>query len=313
MARRELLQEAAEWLVRLQSEEKSAALAAEFERWRGRSPDHAAAWRSAESVLQSFRQLPGGIGRQTLSRIRGEGRRRLLRGLGAVALAAPGAWLLCRQRPWDAWQADYRTAVGERQTVHLADGSHLTLNTASAVDVRFSDRERRLRLVAGEVLIATARDPLPLARPFVVQTGEGELRPLGTRFSVRQLSGATRLAVYEGAVEIAAGGGRQVLHAGEQAVFDARRTGATQPASDSDTLWREGMLVARNMRLADWVEEIGRYRPGVLRCHPAVAELRVSGAFPLDDTDASLDALVRTRPLALRSATRYWVSLEPPG
>lgn len=310
MPRNELLKEAADWLVRLQSEEKSPALAAEFERWRGRSPEHAAAWRSAESVLQSFRQLPGGIGRQALSRIRGNGRRRFLRGLGALGLAAPGAWLLWRHRPWDAWQADYRTAVGERQTVHLADGSRLTLNTASAVDVLFGDRERRLRLVAGEVLIATAGDP----RPFVVQTGEGELRPIGTRFSVRQLPDATRLAVYAGAVEIAAGNGaRQVLHAGEQAVFDARRIGAAQPADDSDTLWREGMLVARDMRLADWVEEIARYRPGVLRCHPAVAELRVSGAFPLDDTDASLDALVRTRPLALRSTTRYWVSLEPRG
>lgn len=71
------------------------------------------------------------------------------------------------------------------------------------------------------------------------------------------------------------------------------------------------MLAARDMPLADLIAELARHRPGVLRCHPAVAALRVSGVFPLRDTDASLDLLIQTRPLALRNRTRYWVSVEP--
>ena len=71
------------------------------------------------------------------------------------------------------------------------------------------------------------------------------------------------------------------------------------------------MMVARNMRLADLLAELGRYRPGVLRCHDDVAGLSVSGAFPLQDTDASLRLLQDTLPIRVSSLTRYWVAIEP--
>lgn len=305
-----LLEEAADWLVRLQSGDDDPAMNAEFERWRRCSPAHAAAWQRAEAVLQEFRRVPAGIGRQTLGKLRDEGRRRALRALGIIAVAAPAGWLLWRQQAWLAWQADFRTATGEQKTLHLADGTRLTLNTASAVAVVFDGQARQLRLLKGEIMLTTAADP----RPFLVQTAEGTLQPLGTQFSVRQQAESTQLAVFDGRVRIATRGGREhVLEAGQQSVFDALAIGEPRPLAASDALWTEGMLVARNMRLADWAAEVSRYRPGLLRCHPALAELRVSGAFPLTDTDASLDLLLRTRPLSMRRLTRYWVSLEPRG
>ncbi|MET0609860.1 MAG: iron dicitrate transport regulator FecR, partial [Pseudomonas caspiana] len=57
--------------------------------------------------------------------------------------------------------------------------------------------------------------------------------------------------------------------------------------------------------------ELGRYRPGMLRCHSAVAELKVSGAFSLRDTDASLRLLNDTLPISVSNMTRYWVTVEP--
>jgi transmembrane sensor len=71
------------------------------------------------------------------------------------------------------------------------------------------------------------------------------------------------------------------------------------------------MLLARNMRLADVVAEMSRYRSGVLRCDPAVAELRVSGAVSLADTDAGLALLARSLPLRIEQASRYWVTVAP--
>lgn len=307
-----LLGEAADWLVRFQSGENDAALRAEFEQWRRRSPAHGAAWQRAESVLHSFQQVPAALGRRTLAGLPKPGRRRALHALGLFAVGAPAALLLWRHSPWATWQADLHTATGQQQTLTLADGTRLTLNTASAVDIVFDERERRLHLVKGEVLITTASDPAPLPRPFIVHTAQGRLRPIGTRFSVRQLPDATQLAVFEGAVEITTDGGEQhTLQAGEQTTFQGGGIAPTSIANPSDALWADGMLVARNMRLTDWVAEMSRYRPGLLRCHPAVAELRVSGAFPLNDTDASLDLLLKTRPLAMHSVTRYWVTLEP--
>ena len=55
----------------------------------------------------------------------------------------------------------------------------------------------------------------------------------------------------------------------------------------------------------------GRYRPGLLRCDPAVAPLRVSGAFQLHDTDAVLAALPATLPVSVRYRTSYWVTIGP--
>ncbi|WP_193385242.1 FecR family protein, partial [Rubrivivax gelatinosus] len=106
----------------------------------------------------------------------------------------------------------------------LADGTRLALNSGSAVDLRYGATERRLVLRRGEILVETAPDPS--RRPFVVQTGAGELRPLGTRFRVRDRGEEFELAVYEGAVEVRpATGAARVLAAGEQARFDAAGVG----------------------------------------------------------------------------------------
>ncbi|MNX84677.1 fec operon regulator FecR [compost metagenome] len=75
--------------------------------------------------------------------------------------------------------------------------------------------------------------------------------------------------------------------------------------------WDKGMLLANNMRLDELLGELSRYRSGVLRCHPDVAALRVSGAFSLRDTDASLRLLSDTLPLNISRMTRYWLSVEP--
>ncbi|MNE77579.1 fec operon regulator FecR [compost metagenome] len=140
----------------------------------------------------------------------------------------------------------------------------------------------------------------------------GQAIALGTRFSVRLDGPLTRVAVLEGAVAArplhAAG---LLLKAGERSAFDANQVLPAAPLESGDLAWEHGMLLARDMRLADLLQELGRYRPGVLRCHPAVRELKVSGAFPLTDTDASLRLLGDTLPVAIQGLTRYWVTVEP--
>jgi transmembrane sensor len=71
-----------------------------------------------------------------------------------------------------------------------------------------------------------------------------------------------------------------------------------------------GALVADEMRLADFLAELGRYRRGVLRCDPALADLRFSGVFPLNDTAAILAMLPQSLPVRVRTFSPYWVHLE---
>lgn len=307
-----LLGEAADWLIRFQCGDDGPATRASFERWRRQSPSHAAAWERAEAVLDTFGQVPPALGNATMQKLERPARRQALRALGGLLVAVPAGWLAWRHLPWQNWSADLRTATGEQKTMTLADGTRLVLNTASAVDIVFNGHERRVRLLAGEILITTGADPSPTHRPFIVQTAQGSAHALGTRFLVRLGPDSTRVAVYEGAVAIKplAGDGPTLL-AGQQTDFRAGAAQPPRPADPSATLWEHGMLMAADMRLADLVTELGRYRGGVLRCSPAVAQLRVSGAFPIRDTDASLRLLEKTLPVRVGGLTRYWVSLEP--
>lgn len=76
--------------------------------------------------------------------------------------------------------------------------------------------------------------------------------------------------------------------------------------------WSQGVLFARNQRLADFAVELGRYRRGLLRCAPEVANLRITGAFQLHNTDAVLAALPDTLPVSVVYRTRWWVSIVAP-
>lgn len=312
----QILGEAADWLVQLQSgaatEEDQRAIAL----WRGRSAQHAQAWHRAEAIIGDFRAVPGSIASDTIKRIgrnKSIGRRQALNRIGLFLLAGPAIWLAQRELPWQEWMADQHTAIGEQKNLTLPDGTQMLINTGSSLNIAFNANERRIKLLTGEVLITTAKDPSPTYRPFIVQTRHGAARALGTRFSVRVEDQMSRLAVVEGAVEMQPVGGGQavIVKAGEQSAFGSVSAYPVQPLDRASMTWENGMMVATNMRLADLLTELGRYRPGVLRCHDSVADLRVSGAFSLRDTDASLRLLQQTMPINVSSLTRYWVAVEP--
>jgi len=70
------------------------------------------------------------------------------------------------------------------------------------------------------------------------------------------------------------------------------------------------MLVAAHMRLQDFLAELGRYRRGQLNCDPKVAELLISGTYPIDDSERILSLLEISLPVRVRRFTRYWVTVE---
>jgi len=312
---------AVQWLLRLQSAAPGASAEATrraLQEWRGRHPDHERAWQRIEAVNGRLRgmasPLASLVAHAALAPRRSTRRRAALKTLAIALFAGGSAWVAREEAPWREWLADERTGTGERRTVTLPDGTTAALNTRSAIDVRFTASERRVRLLAGEILVTTGRDEGAAARPFVLETAQGELRPLGTRFAVRQYADACRVQVYEGAVAVRRrdGAGREyVLRAGEQLRFTRGAVGDAAPADDADAAWADDMLVAGGMRLDEFLAELGRHRPGRVSCDPAVADLRVSGTYPLADTDRILAALRSTLPVEIRFLTRYWVTVGP--
>ena len=307
--------QAAEWLTTLMSGETTPAEKTAWHQWRQAHPDHERAWQHIESVSGGLRELDAQAGRQALLQAPVSRRRglQLLAWAGTIGLTG---WLGARSEYAPGFAraalADVSTGVGERRELTLPDGSRLHLNSGSAVNIRFSGTQRLLQLVQGEIFIATARETGLPYRPFLVATVHGHAQALGTRYSVRQASGHTMVAVEEGAVRLMPrlGDGSAVIHAGHSAGMDARRVLSTQAASPDTWAWRQGLLLADAMPLRDFLHELSRYRHGFLGCDDAVAGLRISGVFPLDDAQAVLLALPESLPVDIRLRTRYWVQVE---
>jgi transmembrane sensor len=299
--------EAAAWFARQRSGPLSDSDAAEFAAWLKAHPTHTAAWASYQRLwgqLETVRDDPKILAIREQARhsaARGRDWRRIRRfGLGAAAslLVAATAWWSIRIAQMElagtrlpTAARDASTEIGERSLLVLADGSKVTLNTASAVHADYTGRERRVTLVRGEAFFDVAKDP---NRPFVVSAGSRQVIAVGTAFDVRLQDREVKVTLVEGKVRVlrinepAAGATAQaqpaspvMLEPGSTLV--GRDDGADrleQLDTVRATSWRNGNLVFDGERLADVIAEMNRYsRQKLVIGNPALAERKVSGVF----------------------------------
>lgn len=309
-ARRQALRSASHWYAVLSGERVSPQQEARWQQWYEQDGDHQWAWQQVENLRSQMGSIPGNLASRTLNDTRLT-RRHVLKGV-LLLLGVGEGWLLWQSETGEGLRADYRTSTGAVSRQRLEDGTQLTLNTKSAVDVRFETQQRVVRLWFGEIAIATAKDPLQ--RPFRVLTRQGQLTALGTEFTVRQQAHTTWLAVQQHAVEVALADDptqKCIVRAGQCLQFSAETLGEITPLDDEQTSWTQGVLSFSDKPLGEIIATLSRYRNGVLRCDPGVAGLRLSGTFPLDNTDMVLSVIAKTLPVKIQSMTRYWVNIVP--
>jgi len=308
--------QAAQWLVELQADSATADTMQRWRDWREANPEHERAWQHIEGFRARLQDVPTPLARAALAAPGSPGRRRLVKALALAAFASGSALMLDEQRAWKRWTSDSRTGAGERLSRSLPDGTRVMLNAGTAIDIQFTATERALHLISGELLIVTAPDPTAgEPRPFLVRTGQGSIRALGTRFYVRDLDGRrdaeSLVAVFEGAVELTpASGAPALLRAGEQGVLRRHAAVATGSANEDMLAWTQGIIVAQDMPLPAFLGELARYRPGRVAWDEAVAHLKVTGTYPTADTDRVLEMLADTLPVTLSYLTRYWVTVR---
>ncbi|VVN11786.1 Protein FecR [Pseudomonas fluorescens] len=211
----------------------------EFLRWHAASEEHARAWRQLGMLDQRFSAAVGPA-RKALLQSRVSLRRRvgtLGGGLASVLLVA--ALVLQLDAPSLSpgyWLADQRTATGELRTLRLEDGTLLSLNTHSAVDIDFEGSQRVIVLHQGEISVETGHDDL---RPLLVRTDDGRLRPLGTRFLVKREAQGTRLEVLQSQVAAMPSNraDEQVLAAGQQVMMTANGLSQISPVAAGADAW----------------------------------------------------------------------------
>ncbi len=309
-----VLDAAINWQLCLDCGSGSAQERAEFERWHAASEEHARAWSQLGMLDQRF-AAAAGPARKALQQSRAGLRQRVRKlgsGLASLALVAGLLSWMNAHQSLGYWLADQRTATGETRSLRLDDGTLISLNTHSAVDIRFSAKERLIVLHDGEISIETGHKDND-SRPFVVVTDDGRMRALGTRFLVRLEDQGTRLSVLQSAVAAKPqeSGDEQVLHEGQQVLMSHDRLGRVDKLGVGADAWTRGMLVVDNVRLGDLVEELGRYRSGYLGVAPEVADLRITGSFPLNNTDLALQSLLPTLPVQVQQRTPWWVTVVP--
>ncbi|MCK3843518.1 DUF4880 domain-containing protein [Pseudomonas sp. 910_23] len=305
----QVAEQAVHWLLEMQQGALTPRQQAAWQQWLNAHSEHQRAWEQIQQVNQRLRGMPSPLAHAALNAPRSSSRRQALKLLLILGAGSAAAWSLRQQHILPPLSADYRSPIGQRRTVQLADGSQLQLNTGSAVDVHFDGRQRLVRLLEGEILLTSRAGDTPLR----VLTGQGLLSSQAARLNVRQFNDHTQLAVLAGQVEVMPNnysGLPLSVDAARQVNF-TRKGWDTPRATDANCgAWADGMLVAAHMRLEDFLNELGRYRRGQLNCDPQVANLLLSGSYPLDNSERILDLLEISLPVKVRRFTRYWVTVQ---
>lgn len=302
----EVFEEASGWYFRLQAEDVTSAEVDAFAAWLGQGNAQDEAWQEVQAMLGGLREPARVIRRAEQAAWRKPVRRWAY---AAAVLLAVG--LTVQHTPWlDRLRADYATGTGESRIIELADGSHLQLNTDSAVQIRMSAGERQIRLLRGEGFFDVTKDP---ARPFVVQSGDGWVKVVGTQFSVARRDGQTRVQVAQGKVEVCAGNGAPVyLEPGRAVEYEGQQLAEVHGFdSVNGFAWRQRQLVFRQQPLSEVVTELNRYWPGkTLVLGDTLRNRVVSGVFEIDKPEAVIKALEYTLNLHAEHYTPYLLVLR---
>ncbi len=314
------LDAAARWYSELQDPDVDLETWDAFRAWE-RDPDNAEAYRQIEASLAIVdRGLRAGRGAALPKPAR---RTRLrtaawLTGLAAALALAATVFALANAGASPP-PLTYATAVGEQRSVTLADGTVITLNTDTALDVAYSPRERHVTLQRGQALFEVEK----AKAPFIVAAGTSRTRALGTQFDIYAQPAGVAVTLLEGSVSVSTSPEQKSLFGFGKATHPADPKGRVLAPGDrleiagdgSQTVsrvepgaalqWRSGSVQFDDVTLADAVTELNRYSTTQIRVpNPDLAAERLSGTFPTGEPEAFVANIALFLPVRIeRSAS----------
>lgn len=313
----EVVAVAAQWFVRLQEADVSEQERAQCRQWRQADATHDLAWRRLETLWRNFDDLEGKAAEPAQAAMANlaaqkRGKRRVKRTLGA-AICCAGVAVLLSEVMHLHLLADHHNGLAQREIVTLADGSELTLDARTAVDVRYSSTERRIVLRDGQILAQVNHDRDN--RPFIIQTEQGTATALGTRYTVSLLGNKTQVSVIESNVRACTQSKLPPacadLKRGQSATLSADTVSRMETSGYSDPAsWAQGYLALDNQPLSRVLYVLKAYHMGVMWYDERKLEgIRVSGVIPIDDSGQALNILGRTLPIEVRQYMPWAVTI----
>ena len=320
--------EAAAWLVRLDSEERlSDEERKHMAEWMHRSPAHRERLLELATLWENLNALTElAVPLAPAARNRPARRWGPLVGISAATAAAVLVvfFALFRTPPITATNGLYSSAIGEQRTTVLADGSEITLNTNSQIRVDYGENRRDIRLIQGEALFVVAKDE---QRRFRVFAGGGRIEAVGTAFSVYLKDNVLDITVTEGEVALSTtaeasetentAGASALIPVATHTDLGTLRAGqvATLPRSDEASSstdivqlpasrsvqeqelrrrlsWTRGRLTFSDDPLEHVIDEISRYTTVKIEyADPDLRAMQMRGFFPVGETELMFDAL----------------------
>lgn len=200
-----------------------------------------------------------------------------------LAFVAGPVWQV-RPQPYSV-----ATARGERDSIALADGSRIFLNSGTKItldkgDIRFA------RLESGEALFEVRHDA---SDPFVVESGDVRLVDAGTAFNVIRDGASLDVAVSEGLVIVNPGRENVRLPAGRRAFVNGTdKIVVSDIAPDQIGGWRFGQLSFTDASLASVAAALERSLGARISVEPAIAARPFSGVVQISGNDAQAIASI---------------------
>ena len=290
------VREAADWFTRLNEPPIETEELEAFSAWKAK-PENRAAYERLEDINRAMLTLnddPDMRQAKADALARGAARRRQRfaswrtspRAIGILAaacvVAAIGAAAVLRL-------PTYSTRIGETFSATLQDGSRIQLNTDSAVRVQYSAGQRRIELLRGQAMFQVAHNA---QRPFIVVSGDAEVRALGTRFDVRRLGQTMRVVLAQGSVEVTDKSVRETpwrLTAGQALALEPKSAMTPHPEPvdvPSATSWTTGNVTFEGVPLSEAITELNRYRRDKIILAPSIPASRlIGGVFSAGDND----------------------------
>lgn len=297
--------EAARWVARSISGDITQEERTEMEAWVNADPGHRLAFDSYSKIAEAATEdeavaiaaMEDDLARFAETEAMRTNRFRLATGIAAsfvmVAIAVT-VTLLTQPRV-----ETYETARGERREIVLADGSSITLNTDSAISVRYEKNQRNVSLDRGEALFVVAHAP---ERPFVVASDAMQVQVLGTSFNVYAKGEETVVSVLSGVVEVKSdrdpaertSGEMMTLTSGQQVAVlsDGDMTGVERFDTNAVISWRLGRAYYENEPLSDVIADLNRYFPREISIGDnSLDDVPVTGSFDLGDQSVAVEAI----------------------
>lgn len=212
-------------------------------------------------------------------------------------------WMKDTDGGWVAYTAQHAV----KDSLRLPDGSDVFLRPGATVQYRINDRERSLRLTAGEAFFKISQDA---QRQFSIQVPKGLVKVLGTSFNISTSAGFSDVAVWDGKVSVEGNGKKVILTAGNMAVVNAATGDVKQPEGNFAYRcgWGNSDLSFSNQSLQVVLETLGSYYDVKLETDDAqLRESRITVRFshmPLDEALTVLSEMLDLR-VNRKSGTDY--------